>query len=220
MRHYAIRGALAGIAMLAASAASAVTIDFTSFVGVSFKNSETYMNGGVSVTATPGTTATTTGIQLVEASSPAFTSGNPGSYRGLGVRTDDLTEAFMNAEESIFFSIPAGYVVTSVTVTRTGGELEQQAFSAFVDGSDVSGGGNTIVTVNNSSTDGRSTFAVTEMAGSMFEVRAFSGNDKGVWINSLELELEDPGVVPLPAGIVLLGGALVAGRIATRRKQA
>lgn len=210
MQFSLLKAAVASIAVMTASSASAVTFDFTGFSSFASKVAETYTSGMVSVTAAPSVP------NLVESTSPGATSADPGFYRGIGVLASGTTTGAIDAGEFVNFAIPAGYVISSITVTRTGGAGQFQSFGAFVDGGAVGGG--LVTAQNDTATDGRTTFALAPTTGSIFTVLSDGGNDRGIWINALEVDLASAGVVPLPAGIFLLGGALAAGGVASRRK--
>lgn len=212
MQKFMLKTALVAVALAASTSASALTIDFTGFSAQANKVTETYANGGVSVTATAGTDAKDDiNPRLKEATSPGATSTDPGFYRGLGVTTANNADGSISANEWVQFTIPAGYVVTSVSLTQQG--TGSAAFDLLVDSTTVGGG--IVSLLNNAGNDGRTPFAPTKMEGSAFIVSSDALNSGGVWVNSLELQL---ATMPLPAGVLLLGGALAAGGVAARRK--
>lgn len=213
MQKNIFKAALTAIALVAASSASALTIDFTTFSGNASLASGTYIGGGQSTTATAGSTLIGAQNPLVkEATSPGATSADPGYYRGLGATVTGNADGSLNAGEFLRFTIPAGFAVESVTVTQAGSG--GQNFGMFVDGGNVGGG--SVSALNNVGTDGRTTVLATPTAGSLFVIQSDLGNSGGVWVNSLELT--SLTTMPLPAGVVLLGGGLAIGGFAARRK--
>lgn len=196
--------ALASLA-LSASSALALTFDFTTLPTVTLTSTQTYTSGGETIT--------------VEAASSGFNTrvaqkNSPGPYyRGLGVEHRTSKVGSVDDQEMLDFTIPSGYHVSQVTLSRRGDT--DQTFDILVD--NMVAGAGTLSSANTSSVDGRQTFNVNSM-GSMFSIRAQDGSSGGVWVNSLQLTADNMATMPLPGGVVLLGGALVAGGFAARRK--
>lgn len=211
MRTKLLTASMATALLLAATAANAVTYDFTGFASASSNASNTYSSSGVSITVTADSNVIgAVNPQVKENTSPATTTVDPGFYRGVGVVTDSALNGMVNASERLDIVIPAGYQVSSITVA---GDLGF-AFTMLMDNIGV--GGATIATQNNVTQDARVTLSPSALLGSTFSIFGDASNQSGgVWLTGLQLS----ATVPLPAGGMLLAGALAAGGIATKRRK-
>lgn len=204
------------VAISVGSMASAAVVDFTGLPTLSISPAGTTQvyfgddSTGITVAAFNGTTPQkirqqASGI-IGAPSSPGFGSAFDG---GLGVDGGPVFKSAITAGEVLQFTFPAGTVINNIFLSRSGPSLGEPAFATSVDGVANSTGNVASFTSQD--------FSVGATGSVLNILNSSASSDNGFFVSAINYTV--PSEVPLPAGGVLLLGALVGGAVVARRRK-
>lgn len=221
-----LRAAVVAAAMVGASAASATTVNVDFNVSTPSSLTKTYdidPLGTLEVSAqgpvTNGSLADAWVLTRVWVITNGQGTSTPdGVARGLGVVNDPTNAAAVDVErgriaapETVSFTTSRKTKLTSIGIAQSPFATEPQMFDILVDGNFF---GAYTVTLANTTATSVQDFLVGAV-GSVFTVRPTNtGQGSGIFVNTISI-----ASVPGPATAPLLGGALVLGAVAVRRRR-
>jgi len=207
----AILAAAAVGVVLSGGTAAAVTFDFTGLTNATQPSPKVFTSEGLLISVSADSLAP--GAAIAESPSPGF-------FRGLGVV--DSVDSFSSIEvgQTLSFSIPTGFQVSSITVARRGGAAQTAEFTLFDGGFVVGTSTELLETLNSMASDGRETVSIVQ-GGSLLSVSSASGNTGGIWVNEIVYDPLPTNVVAvsLPPSLVILGSALGLGALLGWRRR-